>query len=471
MSTKRLALVGLIAIFAAVGASSASAKTTLRVTWMRGVSARATPAKYDRVGVIKVGPRSAKNVLVLEPGTSAGGAYFVPLAQWLVRTLPGWQVWSIERRENLLEDQSLLTPAKQGKDGPQAVFDYYLGYLTNPSIKRHVQNVADSKVQFAKQWGTSVAVGDMHRVIQAAKKLGGKVVLGGHSLGGSLVTAYATWNFGGRPGATDLAGLVFDDGAGAGKPGSAQDATNALETLRSPSTSPWLPFGFPAPFLGLYGSTGALAAYTFPNQPSIGQTFSLLPSALNPGVRVTNLALFAYNTNVSTSKLTTLNAGGFAFLAHLGKGIATKQFSGARAWDASGALTPVRRWAAMLSGPDVANADGVEWYFPDRLFVESLQLGAIDQGNANAAQQALGLKSTMGHRLPRRLLMYAFGAFGGKGITAATSQLAKQSNIPGRNLTLVSRQGIYAHNDPAGAYPRNVFFTNLVKFLKKVGRG
>ena len=57
-----------------------------------------------------------------------------------------------------------------------------------------------------------VAVEDLHRVIDAAKKLGGKVVLGGHSLGGTVVTAYATWDFDGKPGADGLAGLVYIDG-------------------------------------------------------------------------------------------------------------------------------------------------------------------------------------------------------------------------------------------------------------------
>ena len=57
-----------------------------------------------------------------------------------------------------------------------------------------------------------VAVEDLRRVITAAEDLGGKVVLGGHSLGGSVVTAYATWDFGGKPGADGLAGLVYIDG-------------------------------------------------------------------------------------------------------------------------------------------------------------------------------------------------------------------------------------------------------------------
>jgi hypothetical protein len=39
------------------------------VSWMAGFAAPGTPAKYNKVGVIKVGPAGAKNVLVLEPGT------------------------------------------------------------------------------------------------------------------------------------------------------------------------------------------------------------------------------------------------------------------------------------------------------------------------------------------------------------------------------------------------------------------
>src|SRR6202000_792179 len=95
--------------------SAPAAAGPLAVTWMAGVAAPGTPAKYNKVGVIKVGSPSAKNVLVLEPGTSAGGAYFIPLAKWIVSKEPGWQVWSVERRENLLEDQSELDLFKQGK--------------------------------------------------------------------------------------------------------------------------------------------------------------------------------------------------------------------------------------------------------------------------------------------------------------------------------------------------------------------
>ena len=187
---KRILIATLAAVAAATLALSASTASALSVTWMNGYSAPGTPAKYNKVGVLKVGPSRARNVLVLEPGTSAGGSYFVPLAQWLVSRVRGWQVWSIERRENLLEDQSYLGLAKRRRITGRQLFDYYLGWLApGAHVQKHFQLIPDSTVGFAKQWGIRVAVEDLHRVIAAAKRMRGKVVLGGHSRGGSIVAA------------------------------------------------------------------------------------------------------------------------------------------------------------------------------------------------------------------------------------------------------------------------------------------
>jgi hypothetical protein len=77
----------------------------------------------------------------------------------------------------------------------------------------------------------------------------------------------------------------------------------------------------------------------------------------------------------------------------------------------------------------------------------------------------------MGHDLPHSLRMYAFAAhLGGPGVLAATETLAQQSGIPMGHLTLVDEHDTYAHNDPAGAYQKNVFFDHLVPFLEIVGR-
>jgi len=439
------------------------------VTWMQGYDAPGTPANFNKVGVIKVGFPWAKNVLVLEPGTSAAAAYFVPLARWIVSKEPNWQVWAVQRRETLLNDESMLNLAKERRATPQQVFDYYLGYLTNASITNHMQPVLNSSVEFAKQWGMNVAVQDLHIVIGAAKHLGGKVVLGGHSLGGSVVTAYATWDFGGRAGADDLAGLVYIDGA-SGPAESAPQASASLASLNASSASPWLAFGgIPAPFAGIFSASGALAALQYPNQPSLGQSSGLLPSDIVPPVKVTNLGQYGYALNVGTSPPSLIAAQ-----AHLGAGLSAQPLpNGYFSWNSAGALTPIERFATMFSGYPILNADGTEWYFPQRLTDDT---GAVGNGIANPAQAVLGVNSTMGRDLPHNLLMYAFGAaLGGQSVLNATSQLAAQSGIPQSNLTLVNEQSTYAHNDPAGAYPNNIFFNGLVPFLGKVaaehGRG
>jgi hypothetical protein len=115
----------------------------------------------------------------------------------------------------------------------------------------------------------------------------------------------------------------------------------------------------------------------------------------------------------------------------------------------------------------MANVDGSEWYFPQRLTDDT---GAVRQGNANPAQTVLDVRATMGHKLPKSLRIYAFGAYGGTLITKDAAALATQSRIPRSHLVLVSRQGSYAHNDPAAAYPHNVFFTHLMAFLAKLTR-
>jgi hypothetical protein len=435
------------------------------VTWMKGFTAPGTPARYNRVGVLKIGAPRARNVLVFEPGTSAGSAYIVPLAVRLVSALPGWQVWSVERRQNLLEDQSVLTLAKEHRATAQQVFDYYLNYLFDPSVTQHLRIPAPSSVAYAKNWGLNVAMQDLHIVVRAARRLGGKVVLSGHSLGGGLVTAYATWDFHGRAGADDLAGLVFDDGGNLGSAVSAAKARQDLANLMAPTSSPWGGVGgasIPTPYLGLFGTTGGLAAVQEPNAPSLAQTFQALPGPLKPPVPVTNLAEFAYGTNASTSTL-----GDFAAYAHEGKGLASTPVDGVYGWNAAGAITPPQVWAAMMSGPSVLGADGLEWYFPYRLTLDTAE--SLDNGIDNPAQHVLGVHATMGRRLPHRLLMYAFGAALGRAIDTVTLQLARQSHIPRRNLTLKYRTS-YAHNDPAGAFPHNAFFTYLVPFLRTVVR-
>src|SRR6476661_1182522 len=133
-----LAVSALAALALAVPASAST-----RFERIGGFPSPGTPAKFNKVGILEIGNPKARNVLVLNPGTSSSAAYFAPLARSVVAKAKNWQVWAVERRENLLEDQSVADQAKAGKAGPQKLFDYYLGWLEDSSITPHFQMLSD----------------------------------------------------------------------------------------------------------------------------------------------------------------------------------------------------------------------------------------------------------------------------------------------------------------------------------------
>jgi hypothetical protein len=460
MRRRRFALAATAAVASfAILAPSAPAAVEVRFERIQGFDTRATPARYDKVGVLEVGPRRAPNILILNPGTSASAAYFAPLAKTIVAKTNGWQVWSVERRENLLEDHSVLDRAKRGRASPQEVFDYYLGFLVDPSISPHFEFIPDASVAFAREWGMRVEIADLRRVVEAAQGRGRRVVMGGHSLGGSITTAYATWDFRGTPGARGLSGLVYIDGGSSPTPVTPDEARQQLGALRS--GSPWLAFGgIGAPFAGIFNSTGSLSVLIDPHSPSRGQAFPLLPANLKPPVPVTNVGQYGYALDTATSP-----PGLAAAQAHLGRLAASGD---PRGWERAGELTPIRRYARMFSGLGLASGlDGTAWYHPLRLSIDS---DAVAAGNANPAQDILGVRATHGDDLPKRMPIYAFGAsLGGERVLEAARILARQSGIPKRRLTLVKRER-YSHNDPNSAAPRNAFVANLVPFLRRISR-
>jgi pimeloyl-ACP methyl ester carboxylesterase len=439
-------------------APAASAKVRVSFERVKGFDAPGTPAKYDKVGALKVGPKKARNVLILNPGTSASASYFVPLAKDVVRRAKGWQVWAIERRENLLEDHSMFNKAKAGTATPQQVFDYYLGYLTDTSITNHFQSIPTDDVAFGRDWGMRVEVEDIRRVVKEAKKLGGRVAMGGHSLGGSITTAYATWDFHGKSGASDLWGLVYIDGGSSPAPVTPDAARASLQTLST--STPWLTFGgIPAPLTGLFNTSGSLSVLTAPDDTSIGWAWPALPANLKPPVEPTNEAQYGYALDVETSP-----AGLIAAQAHLGR---LADSGTPRPWIRDGELTPIRRYAQMFSGWGLKSLDGTAWYHPQRLTIDS---GAVAAGNKNPAQNVLDVHATHGKDLPKRLRIYAFGAaLGGQRVLDAATILARQSGIPKKRLVLVDRHTTYSHNDPNSASPKNDFVKKLIPFLKKVG--
>jgi pimeloyl-ACP methyl ester carboxylesterase len=437
------------------GATRTTGPPAERVVTMAGVVA-AGPAKYNRVRVLEVGPPDAKNVLVLEPGTSAGAAYFRLDAEDIVEHLPGWQVWSVDRRENALEDHSVLDAYLAGKRTQRQVFDYYLGWISNPKISPHFQAPTTASTAFARQWGMAVAVGDLHNVVEAAKQRGGKVVLGGHSLGGAIATAYATWDFGGRAGAADLSGLVLIDGAsGPGSPISVSDANTQLRKLST--GSPFLDLvGLGLPWsAGVFNALGSSAVLHDPNAASLAYSWPLFPSMLKPPVQPTNEAQYGFALDTKTGpaslKLVQMHIGELAA-------------SGTpRGWKDDG-ITPVTRAAAAFAG--IPGMDGSSWYHPEKL---SLDSGAVNGGIANPADAVLDVHATHGKDL--RFPIYAFAtSLGNQRVLDAARALATQSGLPTHDLVLVDRASTYAHCDPIAAAPdQNDFLKTVEPFLRTIG--
>ena len=132
---------------------------------------------------------------------------------------------------------------------------------------------------------------DLHRVVKRPSSCGGKVVVGGHSLGGSITTAYATWDFKGKPGASGLSGLVYIDGGSGPTPITADEATEALAALRAGRPVAHVRRHRARRSPGCSTPPARWRCCTAPNEASLGWDWPLLPANLKPPVLPTNLAL------------------------------------------------------------------------------------------------------------------------------------------------------------------------------------
>ena len=251
--------------------------------------AAAGPAQFNQVYVDKYGPANGKRVLVLMPGTSGGSGDFTLAARYLVKKVPGLQVWAIDRRSQALERPEVFAQALRGEVTLQQMFDHYLGWLTNGGTRpNHFKFLGRGRLPLRPPVGD----GDRperraHRRPQARGRGKGRrsVVLGGHSLGASLTAAYASWDFNGTPGYKDIEGMVLIDGGlmGSFDAFTATEAQAALNSLES--GSPFLDLlglGIPE-IAGIFGEIGGVFALRAPNESATTlQSFPLLPPAFNP---------------------------------------------------------------------------------------------------------------------------------------------------------------------------------------------
>jgi dienelactone hydrolase len=397
------------------------------------------PSKYDKVFVQQLGPRKARNVLVLVPGTNGGAGGITPVARDIARRVPSTQVWVVDRREQAFEDTAVFA-----QRDPDAALDHYLGFK--------YRSVKGANARFVADWGLEVQLNDLRSVVRRASKGGRRVVLGGHSAGASTAVAYAAWDFGGRAGWRDLDGLVLIDGGllGSFEEASPERVRRELADIRKGNVFfDLLGFGVPE-IAGIFAQVGALYAYERPDAPSTLQTLPLLPAQFKPPFPVTNEAALGYAFDQTTSPqalaLIRIRAGGLA------------PSGDPRPWR-DGEITPIRRFARAYSA-DAPNA--TEWYYPRRLL---LDFDAASDLRMNKAAKLLGLRLEHGREIDLPLYAFSTDLTNGR-VARGARRFARISPI---HKPVVVDDRRTSHLDPLSAAPEtNHFLETVVPFLKRL---
>jgi pimeloyl-ACP methyl ester carboxylesterase len=449
MSHRLLLAAALCAASLTVASTASAAETQTTIT---GWTHAPGPRRYDRLDVTKLGSSSAKTVLVLVPGTNGGRGDFTLTARELVRDVPDLQVWAVDRRSQALEDTSVFTQALAGTVTPKAMFDYYAGWIADPSITPHYQPPDAAKLGFAADWGLQVQLEDVRAVVRKARADGAKrVILGGHSLGASVAVAYASWDFAGHPGYEDLDGVVLIDGGLRGSFDSAGLAA-AKRRLAAIKRQPFLDLlGLGLPWVtGILSESAAVLALKDPAGPSVGQAFSLLPAAFRPPIPVTNEGEFGFAFDASTSPrslgLIQVRSGS---LGSDGRWV-------------DGEVSPIGRVEETF-GQEPANA--VEWFYPARL---NLDVDAASPLVQNGAATYLGLRLRWARKAALPVYALQTSLTHGAVLKGARS-FVELSHSPAGEAKYVDASSTMSHLDPLTAAPgRNAYLKTVVPWLKRV---
>jgi hypothetical protein len=205
---------------------------------------------------------------------------------------------------------------------------------------------------------------------------------------------------------------------------------------------------------GAFSQVGALAAVKAPNDPSVLQTFPLLPAAFKPPKPVTNAAQLGYAFDASTSP-----ASLALIHVHSGHVALTGDPAG---WVDLGP-TPVQNVADVFAQAQLAATD---WYYPERLSIDAGAASTLSQTPV-ATYLGLRLLDTAKVNVP----IYAFQtSLGGtdNAVANGARYFQRHSKIP--RVTVVSRTATYSHLDPLLATPsRNAFLRTAVPWLKRIG--
>ncbi|MEP6892834.1 MAG: hypothetical protein ABI927_03545 [Gaiellaceae bacterium] len=386
---------------------------------------RSNAVSQPLLGVSKYGPASATRVLVLVPGSGGSGGSFSEIGPALVARVPNLQVWATDRRGDELAD---LRGFAAGE--PASAYDYYFG-RKQIAGRTFDANVA-TKHPEARGWGLPVALADRRRGGLAARAGGRrKVILGGHSIGAATSLAYAAWDFDGRPGYRDLAGIVLIDGGELGTFGTptVAQARAGLAKLKGQPTPFSDRLGIGAPWIfGVLGQIAALYALSAPDQPSVLAANPLIPPQFRPPGSPTNADFFAFAAKAASIDV-----------AHCG---------------------PTDAARLVSSEPHTLTS----WYYPSRLDVDLIGAASL---RPDPVTRLLGLAAGLRHLAAIDVPLYAF-ATGDVATTLAGARAFLDRSHSPRSAAVLAKDGSLRHVDPLCVrFAKSRFLRTLVPWLAK----
>jgi hypothetical protein len=241
-----------------------------------------TPERYNRALYLRYyrGAQPAETIVVLVPGISGGATSLDVFARQLVASSEDLEVWAVDRRSNLLEDRSVFLESLRRGD-PMPAYHYY---VERAGEEDGFRSLPPERLGFMAYWGLEVHLRDLHAVVRRARAEAKTVILGGHSLGASLASFYAAFDFGEaapEPGYRHIDGLMLIDGGLGRTGGYGRDNLFAVGPFSLAPTAPELEAGLGNPYFSLGRSpehyarleAAALLALMAPDELSPGGFF------------------------------------------------------------------------------------------------------------------------------------------------------------------------------------------------------
>ena len=454
-----LAAVATAAVTAAAAAPAAGASVPVRFERIAGYDAPGTPeaARQGRDPEDRA-REGARNVLVLNPGTSASAAYFEPLAEDDRRSAAPGLAGVGGRAPREPARGPVGARPRQGRQGHAAAGLRLLPRLAHRP-EHHRRTSSSSRTRRSPTPSSGACrreIEDLRRVVHEAAAPAGA----GSSSAATRSAARSPpptrpGTSTARPGARGPRRARLHrrrqppDAGDAGR-----RATAVAARARRPARRGWPSAGSPRRSPACSTRRARSASLIDPNSPSIGQAVPAAagePQAAGPGDE----------PRASTATRSTPRPRRRRWSPRRRTSATWPRAATPRGWDQAGEITPIRRFAKMFAGWGLKGLDGTAWYHPQRLTIDS---GAVAAGNANPAQQVLDVHATHGDDLPKRPadLRVRRGARRPARARRGAGRWRRSRGIPARNLTLVDRHATYAHNDPAGASPnRNEFLAAL----------